>query len=150
MAQTKSGQQRRAGAPRGGNGREQDVARFEKQLATYLQKRIKPGLNSGAIPLLARSIAKELAEERSRSNGGAQAEEPVKDDDGMGAEDFEAEMHDLQAELGKHWIVSFSVKDGDAWLTAEKDDGSQHLEAQTASVLVKAVKLLNKGGGRTG
>jgi hypothetical protein len=44
-------------------------------------------------------------------------------------------MHEFQAELGADWIVSFSVHGDDAWLTAEKDDGSQHLEAQTAPVL---------------
>jgi hypothetical protein len=38
------------------NGQEQEVSKYEKELAGYLQERIKPGLNSGAIPLLARSI----------------------------------------------------------------------------------------------
>ena len=42
------------------NGDEDDVARYEQELAGYLQERIKPRLNSGAIPLLARSIAKEI------------------------------------------------------------------------------------------
>ena len=44
-------------------------------------------------------------------------------------------MHELQAELGEDWILRFSVQGDDGWLTAEKDDGSQRLEAQTASVL---------------
>ena len=48
------------GTGKGGN--EDDVARYEKELAAYLQQRIKPGLNSGAIPLLARSIAKNIAQ----------------------------------------------------------------------------------------
>ena len=43
------------------NGHQEEVARYEKELAGYLQERIKPGLNSGTIPLLARSIAKEIA-----------------------------------------------------------------------------------------
>ena len=32
------------------------VETSEQELAEYLQERIKPGLNRGAIPLLARSI----------------------------------------------------------------------------------------------
>jgi len=46
------------------------IATYEKELAGYLQQRIKPGLNSGAIPLLARSIAKDIAH-RERPNGAA-------------------------------------------------------------------------------
>jgi hypothetical protein len=57
-------------------------------------------------------------------------------------------MHDLQGELGEDWIVRFSVHEGDAWLTAERTDGTQHLEATNAAVLVKAVRLLNKRSGR--
>ena len=34
---------------------------YEGRLRAHLQRRIKPGLNSGAIPLLARSIARETA-----------------------------------------------------------------------------------------
>src|SRR3954465_5772546 len=45
----------------GRNGHARGVAKYEKELAGYLQERIKPGLNRGAIPLLARSIAKEIA-----------------------------------------------------------------------------------------
>ncbi len=43
-------------------------------------------------------------------------------------------MHELQAELGEDWILRFSVQDDEAWLTAEKADGSQRIEAPTASV----------------
>jgi hypothetical protein len=43
------------------NAPEQGLAAYEKDLAGYLQERIKPGLRSSAIPLLARSIAKDLA-----------------------------------------------------------------------------------------
>jgi hypothetical protein len=42
----------------------------------------------------------------------------------------------------------FSVQGDDTWLTAEKDDASQRVEAPSASVLTEAVKLLNEGGGR--
>ena len=207
------------------NGHDEEVARFEHELAEYLQERIKPGLNRGAIPLLARSIAKDIAhrehpngtaeeaevdeepageaeeEPRSESEGEPQAEsgdEPdVESDDAPDAEsedepeaesddepeaesddetdaeaedepggeadedaddeqsesagssDFEADMHDLQEELGEDWILRFSVQGDDAWLTAEKDDGSQRVEAPTASVLSDAVAVLNKGGGRS-
>jgi hypothetical protein len=168
------------------NGREDAVARYEQELAGYLQERIKPGLNSGAIPLLARSIAKEIAH-REPPDGGpreaaeddepsAEGEEPsAKTDDEPSAEadeeagadaddeqeddeqeaegespaDFEADMHELQSELGEDWILRFSVQGDDAWLTAEKDDGSQRVEAPTAAVLSEVVGLLNEGGGRS-
>ena len=58
-------------------------------------------------------------------------------------------MHELQAELGEDWILRFSVQNDDAWLTAEKDDGSQRIEAPNASVISEAVELLNEGGGRS-
>jgi hypothetical protein len=221
-----------------------EVTTHEHELAEYLQERIKPGLNRGAIPLLARSIAKEIVR-REHLNGGSDDPEPdgeydekpdaeaddepeleaggeddveaEADDDAdhepddeptaeaddepdleAGGEDnveaeadddsddeldaeaddepdaeadheptaeadeepddesespldeFEAEMHDLQAELGEDWIVRFSVQGDDAWLTAEKQDGSQHVEAPTAEVLAEAVELLNESGGRSG
>jgi hypothetical protein len=129
---------------------ERPEAGYEQELADYLQERIKPGLNSGAIPLLARSIAKELAQ-REHPNG-AQADADAKDERSAGADtppDFEDEMHELQAELGEDWILRFSVHGDDGWLTAEKNDGSQRVEAPTAAVLVKAVELLNEGGGRS-
>jgi hypothetical protein len=169
------------------SGERDDVATYEDKLADYLQERIKPGLNSGAIPLLARSIAKEIAtwerpadpvteaddegEEREPEDDQPKADadedepteadedededEPTEPDDepageSDGVPDFEADMHDLQAELGNDWIVRFSVQGDDAWLTAEKDDGSQRLEAPTAAVLVEAVQLINDGGGRSG
>ena len=64
--------------------------------------------------------------------------------------DLEADMRELQAELGDDWILRFSVQGDEAWLTAEKDDGSQHLEGQTADLLREAVALLEEGGGRSG
>ena len=45
----------------GNNGRDAEVARDEGELASYLAERIKPGLNRGAIPLLARSIARDFS-----------------------------------------------------------------------------------------
>ena len=160
----------------GQNDHEEEVARYEQELADYLQERIKPGLNSGAIPLLARSIAKaiahrshpngasedtEVADERSAAEDEHSAEaddEHSEADDEHSAEseaeseappDIEADMHELQAELGEDWILRFSVQGDDAWLTAEKGDGSQRVEAPTASVLSEVVGLLNEGGGRS-
>ena len=222
---------------------------YEKELAGYLQERIKPGLNQGSIPMLARSIAKEIARRQQETNGAseepeeqdepdAEAEvqptdeveddeptdevedepedevedepedeptdevedepedepededegepedevedepedevedepedevedepedevedepedevEPEDEDEGEQEPDFEADMRDLQEELGDEWVVTFSVKGEEAWLTAEKTDGSQHVEAQTADVLLEAVELLDEGGGRDG
>jgi hypothetical protein len=125
---------------------EEEVATYEQELARYLQERIKPGLNSGAIPLLARSIAKEIAH-REHPNGAS--EDAQVEAESEAPPDFEADMHELQAELGEDWILSFSVQGDDAWLTAEKIDGSQRVEAPTASVLSEAVGLLNEGGGRS-
>lgn len=208
----------------------QDVSSFEQELAEYLQDRIKPGLNSGAIPLLARSIAKDIARRQSSEdaeNGDdvddaddsteaeadedqVQAEaddtdvEDTEDDDteaeadddeaeaeadydeeaeadddteaeadddydeadddteaaadddyededaaetnGNGSNDFEAAMRELQGELGDDWILRFSVQGDESWLTAEKDDGSQRVQAATASVLSEVVELLNEDG----
>jgi hypothetical protein len=215
-----------------------EVATHERELAEYLQERIKPGLNRGAIPLLARSIAKEILErehpdgepedaeaddqpagevdddaeaaaddvEEPEDAGAedddeaadeaevedddedadeAEAEDDYDDEQDVEAEDededesdveaddededgdesdddtededseksalwqdFEAEMHRLQAELGDDWILRFSVQGDDAWLTAETSDGSQHLEAPTAAVLREAVDLLDEGDDR--
>ena len=181
-----------------------DVADYEKELASYLQERIRPGLNRGSIPLLARSIAKEIAH-REHPNGASQdaeaeeepsaeaEEEPDVDaedepdadedeyddeadeaeaeddeaedevsaeaddeeaDDAQDAESeepsaFENEMHELQEELGDDWILRFSVQGDDAWLTAEKQDGSQRVEAPIGDVLREAVALLNESGGRS-
>lgn len=131
---------------------EDELARYQKELAEYLQERIKPGLNSGAIPLLARSIAKDLAQ-REPPNGASPVPEagetPEAGDDG-GSPDFEADMRELQSELGEDWILRFSVQGDNAWLTAEKADGTQRVEAQTAAVLFEVVGRLNEGGGRSG
>ena len=137
-----------------GSDHEEEVARYEQELAAYLQERIKPGLNSGAIPLLARSIAHSIAEQivdREHPNG---ASEDAGADDGPSAEseappDFEADMREFQAELGKDWILRFSVHGDDAWLTAEKDDGSQSVDAPTASELSEAIAQLDEGGSRS-
>jgi hypothetical protein len=166
-----------------------DVADYEKELASYLQERIRPGLNRGSIPLLARSIAKEIAH-REHPNGAPQdaeaeeepsaeaddeasaeaeeepdvdaedepdADEDEYDDEADDAQDaeseepsaFENEMHELQEELGDDWILRFSVQGDDAWLTAEKEDGSQRVEAPIGDVLREAVALLNESGGRS-
>jgi hypothetical protein len=182
---------------------------YEDELAEYLQERIKPNLNRGSIPLLARSIAKELAkrqrpeeaeeddepreesdepraeaddeaddereaeadeeaddeidEEPEASAGDdddrepeAEADDEELDEDDEPEDDegesddpvsaFEEEMHQLQEDLGDEWIVRFSVQNDEAWLTAEKEDGSQHVEGPTADVLREAVELLEGGG----
>jgi len=178
----------------GRNGHDDQLESYEKELAGYLRERIKPGLNSGAIPLLARSIAKDIAhreappgmfeesdtedqpgadadaeaddettgeaEDEDRAEADADEDEAGSDDDredqdqGEDEDDeaqaaFEADMHDLQAEFGEDWILRFSVQGDDAWLTAEKDDGSQRIEAPTAAVLAEAVDLLKERGGRS-
>jgi hypothetical protein len=131
------------------NGYERELAEYEAQLAQYLQQKIKPGLSRSTIPLVARSIAKEIARreppEPPESHRGAEGERP---EGGGKPPDFEAEMHDLQAELGEDWVLRFSVHDGDAWLTAEKPGEAQHVEAPDAQGLLPIVEAINEGGGR--
>ena len=130
------------------NGYEQELAQYESDLARYLQARIKPGLSRSAIPLMARSIAKEIARR-----------EPPEPPDGVGesgeagserckAPDFVADMHELQAELGDEWILRFSVHGEDGWLTAEKEDASQRVEAPDAQRIVTIVEAIAENGGR--
>ena len=203
-SRSKREKQREADASNGGDAPQAGSESYEQELAAYLQERIRPGLNRGSIPLLARSIAKEIAK-RDHPNG--TPEEPPEDDEvtAEGADDevaaegqdedvaeageedddqdedvaeadgedetsaeaeddadededededneaptaFEEDMYELQEEFGDDWIVRFSVQNDTGWLTAEKDDGSQRLEAPTADVLRKAVGLLNESGGR--
>jgi hypothetical protein len=128
------------------NGYERELAEYEKQLAQYLQERIKPGLSRSAIPLMARSIAKEIVRreppEPPEGEGNAEAEGEGK------PPDFEAEMHELQAELGEDWVLRFSVHGDDAWLTAEKEADGQRVEAPDAQGLLPIVEAINEGGGR--
>jgi hypothetical protein len=128
------------------NGYERELAEYEKQLAQYLQERIKPGLSRSAIPLMARSIAKEIVRreppEPQEGEGNAEAEGEGK------PPDFEAEMHELQAELGEDWVLRFSVHGDDAWLTAEKEADGQRVEAPDAQGLLPIVEAINEGGGR--
>ena len=160
-------------------------ADFEKELAAYLQERLKPGMSRSTIPLVARSIAKEIARMDAcrPENGGAEepeadtepelteakdaevadeadedqnaeAEEPEGDEEEPEAEgsgengdrpipDFEADMHELQGEFGDDWILRFSVHGDDGWLTAEKQDASQHVEAATADQLIRIVEAVD-------
>jgi hypothetical protein len=144
---------------------------YEQELAHYLQERIKPGLNHGSIALLARAIAKEIAHRRpdedadvagQPSNGEDDDVRGESDDDDVQAEvadvfsseedsndaSLEDEMRELQANLGDDWVLRVSIQGEHAWLTAEKDDGSQRVEARAAHVLAEVVDLLNERGGR--
>jgi hypothetical protein len=128
------------------NGYEDELAEYESDLARYLQSRIKPGLSRTAIPLMARSIAKEIArreppEPPHGESGEAESERAE-------APDFEADMHELQAELGEEWILRFSVQGEDGWLTAEKEDASQRVDAPDAQSLMTIVEAINENGGR--
>ena len=131
------------------NGYERELAEYETQLAQYLQEKIKPGLSSSTIPLVARSIAKEIARREPpdppEAQGGAEGE---RQEGGGGAADFEAEMHALQAELGEDWVLRFSVQGDDAWFTAEKPGEDQRVEAPDAQGLLPIVEAINEGGGR--
>jgi hypothetical protein len=134
------------------NGYERELAEYEKQLAQYLQEKIKPGLTRSTIPLVARSIAKEIVEreppqapEEPADRSGPEGERP---DGGPEPPGFEAEMHELQAELGEGWVLRFSVQGDDAWLTAEKEAEGHRVEAPDAQGLLPIVEAINEGGGR--
>jgi hypothetical protein len=122
------------------DGYEKELADYERELARYLQARIKPGLSRSAIPLMARSIAKEIAaQDPPEQIGGSDVPEAG----GGPAPDFEADMHELQARLGDDWILRFSVHGEDGWPTAEKQDLSQRVEAATAEQLVRIVEAMD-------
>jgi hypothetical protein len=78
----------------------------------------------------------------------AQANVDFSDEEDGNEGSLEDEMRDLQANLGDDWILRVSIQGEDAWLTAEKYDGSQHVEARAANVLAEVVELLNEHGGR--
>jgi hypothetical protein len=133
------------------NGYEQALADYQKELEHYLKERIKPGLNAGAIALLTRSIARDIAEQEAPAapdNSDATTDRGAQTNGDGPAPDFEADMHDLQAELGPDWILRFSVHGRDRWLTAEKQDASQHVEAPDPDRLVKMVDAVNQNVAR--
>jgi len=133
------------------NGYEQALSDYQKELAHYLQERIKPGLNAGAIAMLTRSIARDIAEQEppaAPDDGEATTDRGARTNGDGPAPDFEADMHDLQAELGPDWILRFSVHGQNRWLTAEKHDASQHVEAPDAEGLVKMVNAVNENAAR--
>jgi len=133
------------------NGYEQALSDYQKELAHYLQERIKPGLNAGAIAMLTRSIARDIAEQEppaAPDDGEAMTDRGAPTNGDGPAPDFEADMHDLQAELGPDWILRFSVHGQNRWLTAEKHDASQHVEAPDAEGLVKMVNAVNENAAR--
>src|SRR5918994_1991685 len=78
----------------------------------------------------------------------AETDDDFSDEEDGNEGSLEDELRDLQASLGDNWILRVSLQGEDAWLTAEKDDGSQHVEARAAHVLTEVVELLNESGGR--
>src|SRR4051812_10355056 len=75
------------------NGHEEEIASYEQELSEYLQQRIKPGLNRGAIPLLARSIARELAHWES-PNGESEHAQADDEPEAELQDEFDAEAED--------------------------------------------------------
>jgi hypothetical protein len=66
-------------------------------------------LSSSLLHFLARSIAKEIAaQDPPEQIGGSDVPEAG----GGPAPDFEADMHELQAELGDDWILSWKRSSG--------------------------------------
>ena len=57
-------------------------------------------------------------------------------------------MYELQADLGEEWVLHFSVQGDDGWLTAEKQDGRQRIEAPDAQRLVTIIDAIDECGGR--
>ena len=77
-----------------------------------------------------------------------EADDDFSDEEDGNEGSLEDEMRDLQANLGDDWILRVSIQGEHAWLTAEKDDGSQRVEAPAAHVLAEVVDLLKERGGR--
>src|SRR3954467_13803197 len=114
-SRAKQPRSKRASKPQAGaNGSGDEVATDEQELASYLEERIKPGLNRGAIPLVARSIASEIARADYGDEAGDTGDEGEEQGEGEGedAPDLEANLRKLQAKLGKDWILYFSVQGG--------------------------------------
>ena len=163
--------ERQAGRGESQNGDGEAAATDDQQLAHYLQERKKPGLSPGALRLLARAVTKGAAHRRPREDSDAAGEASGQEDDdvreevdddarGEANDDFsdeegaderslEDEMRGLQANLGDDWILRVCVQGDYAWLTAEKDDGSQRVEAPAADLLAEVVALLNESGDRS-
>ena len=78
-----------------------------------------------------------------------EADDLFDDQDDENGRSLEDEMRDLQANLGDDWILRVCVQGDYAWLSAEKDDGSQYVEAPAADLLAEVVELLNVSGGRS-
>ena len=130
---------------------EQALSEYEAELAHYLEERIKPGLNAGAIRMLARSIARDIAAQEppeAPDNGDAMTDRDAPSEGEAPAPDLVADMRDFQAELGPDWILRLSVHGHDRWLTAEKKDGSQHVEAPDPEALVSIVDAVNENVAR--
>ena len=117
----------------GTNGNNDEVESYEKELAGYLQERIKPGLNRGSIPLLARSIAKEIAH-RERPNGAsedveAEAEQSAEAEDEPNAKaDSELTESDEQAEADEEFSAEADEDEqaeADEDFSAEADEDEQ-------------------------
>ena len=91
------------------NGYERELAEYETQLAQYLQEKIKPGLSSSTIPLVARSLAKEIARR-----------EPPESPEGEGVADGERQDGDRQltfdylaGETGSFsWGATYDLREG--------------------------------------
>ena len=78
----------------------------------------------------------------------AETDDDFSDEEDGNEGSLEDDLRDLHASLGDNWILRVSLQGEDAWLTAEKDDGSQHVEARAAHVLAEVVEVLNESGGR--
>ena len=168
----KRGDRKRADRGPSQNGHSSAAASYEQEPASYLQERITFDLSRGSIALLARLIAEEIAHQRPDEDADmagessddqvddvrdevddedvhGEANDDVREDEDGNEGSLEDELRDLQANLGGNWILRVSLQGEDAWLTAEKDDGSQHVEARAAHVLAEVVELLNESGGRS-
>ena len=90
-----------------------------------------------------------LAEDSDGAGEASGADEDFDDEEAQDGRSLEDEMRDLQANLGDDWILRVSIQGEYAWLTAEKDDGSQHVEAPAANLLAEVVALLKESGDRS-
>ena len=130
-SRSKSEKQSEADTSNGGGAPQNGAESYEKELAAYLQERIRPGLNRGSIPMLARSIAKEIAK-RDHPNG--TPKESPEDDETTAAgadEEVAAEGEDeTSAESGDEEVAESEDEDVAESEVEDEDEDEASAEAE--------------------
>jgi hypothetical protein len=122
------------------DGYEKVLADYEKELARYLQARIKPGLSRSAIPRWRGPSPRRSPRSTRLSRSAAVT---FRRPEVARLRTSRQTCTSSRPRLGDEWILRFSVHGEDGWLTAEKQDLSQRVEAATAEQLVRIVEAMH-------